>query len=138
MAIILLFNQPICKFLRLCRPPRIHNYNVHDGSHRRICRHTLCLFTVQTQTYKICRTKILNISLNIVLNLLYLIILPGLKLNLFGIYDAHFTLDVVWVFYINLIVPLSPCFCFGKNSMAYATASIKAHANVCLATLFHC
>ena len=46
--------------------------------------------------------KILNITFNIVLNLLYLIILPSLKINLFGIYDESFTPDVVWVFYINM------------------------------------
>ena len=46
--------------------------------------------------------KIINILLNITLNLLYLIVLPTLKLNLFGIYDEMFTLDVVYVFYINL------------------------------------
>ncbi len=46
--------------------------------------------------------KIINILLNITLNILYLIILPVLKLNLFGIYDEQFTLDVAFVFYINL------------------------------------
>ena len=46
--------------------------------------------------------KIVNILLNITLNLLYLIILPALKLNPFGIYDEQFTLDVAFVFYINL------------------------------------
>lgn len=46
--------------------------------------------------------KILNITFNIVLNLLYLLILPSLKINLFGIYDESFTPDVVWVFYINM------------------------------------
>ena len=46
--------------------------------------------------------KIINIVLNITLNLLYLIVLPALKLNPFGIYDEQFTLDVAFVFYINL------------------------------------
>ncbi len=46
--------------------------------------------------------KIVNIVLNITLNLLYLIILPALRLNPFGIYDEQFTLDVAFVFYINL------------------------------------
>ena len=46
--------------------------------------------------------KIINILLNITLNLLYLIVLPTLRLNLFGIYDEAFTLDVAYVFYINL------------------------------------
>ena len=46
--------------------------------------------------------KIVNILLNILLNILYLIVLPALKVNLFGIYDEQFTLDVAFVFYINL------------------------------------
>lgn len=46
--------------------------------------------------------KIINILLNIALNILYLIVLPALQLNLFGIYDEQFTLDVAFVFYINL------------------------------------
>ena len=50
--------------------------------------------------------KIINILLNIVLNLLYLVVLPALKLNPFGIYDEQFTLDVAFVFYINLICTL--------------------------------
>ena len=36
------------------------------------------------------------------LNLLYLIVLPALRLNPFGIYDDQFTLQVAFVFYINL------------------------------------
>ncbi len=51
---------------------------------------------------KFATLKMLNITFNIVLNLLYLIVLPALKLNVFGIYDKNFTLDVVWVFYINI------------------------------------
>jgi O-antigen/teichoic acid export membrane protein len=41
--------------------------------------------------------------LNIILNLLYLVVLHDLRINLFGIYDENFTLDVAFVFYINLI-----------------------------------
>lgn len=46
--------------------------------------------------------KIINILMNITLNILYLIALPALRLNPFGIYDEQFTLDVAFVFYINL------------------------------------
>ncbi|MBO4660870.1 MAG: polysaccharide biosynthesis protein [Prevotella sp.] len=52
---------------------------------------------------KFASLKIFNISLNIILNLLYLIILPAMQINLFGIYEEGFKLDVVWVFYINMI-----------------------------------
>ena len=51
---------------------------------------------------KFAMLKIINILLNITLNILYLIVLPALKLNPFGIYDEQFTLDVAFVFYINL------------------------------------
>ncbi len=51
---------------------------------------------------KFAMLKIINILMNIALNIVYLIVLPLLKLNLFGIYDKQFTLDVAFVFYINL------------------------------------
>ena len=50
--------------------------------------------------------KLANIGLNVLLNILYLIVLPAMKWNLFGIYDENFTLDVGWVFYINLACTL--------------------------------
>lgn len=51
---------------------------------------------------KFAALKIANIGMNIVLNILYLIVLPALRLNPFGIYDEEFHLDVAWVFYINM------------------------------------
>ena len=57
----------------------------------------------QHRPVKFAALKIINILLNITLNLLYLIVLPALKLNPFGIYDDQFTLDVAFVFYINLV-----------------------------------
>ena len=60
----------------------------------------------QHRPLKFAALKIANILLNISLNLLYLIILPALKLNPFGIYDEQFTLDVGFVFYINLVCTL--------------------------------
>ena len=57
----------------------------------------------QHKPVKFAALKIINILLNISLNLLYLIILPALRLNSFGIYDEQFTLDVTFVFYINLV-----------------------------------
>lgn len=51
---------------------------------------------------KFASLKVLNIVFNIILNLLYLNILPALELNPFGIYDENFTLNVIGVFYINL------------------------------------
>ena len=56
----------------------------------------------QHKPLKFATLKIVNILLNITLNLLYLIVLPVLRLNPFGIYDDLFTLQVAFVFYINL------------------------------------
>ncbi len=50
---------------------------------------------------KFAMLKIVNIMLNVILNVLYLIVLPALQLNPLGIYDEAFHLDVAWVFYIN-------------------------------------
>ncbi|MBR6321036.1 MAG: M28 family peptidase [Prevotella sp.] len=60
----------------------------------------------QHKPVKFATLKIANILLNIALNLLYLIVLPALRLNPFGIYDEQFTLDVAFVFYINLACTL--------------------------------
>lgn len=51
---------------------------------------------------KFAALKIINILLNITLNILYLIVLPALQWDPFGIYDEQFTLNVAFVFYINL------------------------------------
>src|SRR5574344_1759950 len=56
----------------------------------------------QKRPIKFAALKLVNIFMNISLNLLYLIVLPWLKINPFGISDANFTLDVGFVFYINL------------------------------------
>ena len=60
----------------------------------------------QHKPLKFAALKIVNILLNITLNLLYLVVLPTLRLNLFGLYDDQFTLDVAFVFYINLTCTL--------------------------------
>lgn len=58
---------------------------------------------IQHRPIKFAALKIANILLNILLNLLYLIILPKLKIDPLGIYDDNFTLDVAFVFYINFV-----------------------------------
>lgn len=67
---------------------------------------------------KFAALKIINITLNILLNILYLIVLPAMHLNLFGIYDSHFTLDVIWVFYINMFCSVSTLLMLGKEISA--------------------
>ena len=60
----------------------------------------------QHRPVKFAMLKIINILLNILLNVLYLIVLPALKLDPLGIYDEQFSLDVAFVFYINLVCTL--------------------------------
>jgi len=57
----------------------------------------------QHKPLKFAALKIINILLNITLNVLYLIVLPALQWDPCGLYDSQFTLDVAFVFYINLV-----------------------------------
>ena len=70
---------------------------------------------IQHRPIKFATLKIANILMNIFLNLLYLVILPELKIDPFGIYDDSFTLNVVFVFYINLICTLFTLFLLYKE-----------------------
>ena len=72
--------------------------------------------------------KIINIVLNITLNLLYLIILPALRLNPFGIYDEQFTLDVAFVFYINLFCTCTTLLMLWKE---WASQPFKIDKDTC-------
>ncbi len=67
---------------------------------------------------KFASLKLLFIFLNITLNLLYFVVLPWLQVNPCGIYDASFTLDVGYAFYINLVCTGLITFCFGKELTA--------------------
>lgn len=59
--------------------------------------------------------KVLNITLNIVFNLFYLVVLPALRLNPLGLYDDAFTLDVAWVFRINLLCSVLTLLMLGRE-----------------------
>ena len=72
--------------------------------------------------------KIINILLNIVLNLLYLVVLPALRLNPFGIYDEQFTLDVAFVFYINLFCTCATLLMLWKE---WTAQPFKIDKNTC-------
>ena len=72
--------------------------------------------------------KIINSVLNITLNLLYLIVLPALRLNPFGIYDEQFTLDVAFVFYINLFCTCTTLLMLWKE---WASQPFKIDKNTC-------
>ncbi len=60
----------------------------------------------QKRPLKFAGIKLLNIGMNVLLNLLYLVAFPAIKFNFLGIYDDNFTLDVGYVFYINLFCTL--------------------------------
>ena len=77
---------------------------------------------------KFAMLKIINILLNIALNLLYLIVLPALKLNPFGIYDEQFTLDVAFVFYINLFCTCATLLMLWKE---WTAQPFKIDKNTC-------
>ena len=69
----------------------------------------------QKKAVKFACLQLVNIVLNIVLNLLYLIVLPALRLNPFGLYDDNFTLNVGMVFYINLVCTAVVVVCFWRE-----------------------
>lgn len=46
--------------------------------------------------------KMVSIVVNLVGVSMYLIVLPDIHVNFLGIYDAHFSLEVVWIFWIEL------------------------------------
>ncbi len=56
----------------------------------------------QKKAIKFAAIQMANVLLNVLLNITYLLILPALRWNPFGLYDDRFTLDVGMVFYINL------------------------------------
>ena len=66
----------------------------------------------QKRAIKFASLQLVNIILNIILNLTYLIVLPALRLNPFGLYDDKFTLNVGMVFYINLVCTAVVVGCF--------------------------
>ena len=82
----------------------------------------------QHKPIKFAVLKIINILLNITLNILYLIVLPALRLNPFGIYDEQFTLDVAFVFYINLFCTVATLLMLWKE---WGTAGLTFDQNVC-------
>ena len=66
----------------------------------------------QKRAIKFACLQLVNIILNIILNLAYLIVLPALRLNPFRLYDDRFTLNVGMVFYINLVCTAVVVVCF--------------------------
>ena len=66
----------------------------------------------QKRAIKFACLQLVNIILNIILNLTYLIVLPALRLNPFGLYDDKFTLNVGMIFYINLVCTAVVVVCF--------------------------
>jgi O-antigen/teichoic acid export membrane protein len=80
----------------------------------------------QKRPIKFAVLQLVNIVLNVVLNLLYLVVLPYFRLNPFGLYDANFTLDVGMVFYINLVCTAVVLLCFKKELTGFKYRFDKA------------
>lgn len=70
--------------------------------------------------------KMVSIAVNIVGVSLYLIVLPAMHVNLFGIYDANFDLEVVWVFWIELSGSVLTLLLLGKELKAMGNPFDKA------------
>ena len=70
--------------------------------------------------------KMVSIAVNIVGVSLYLIVLPARHVNLFGIYDAYFDLEVVWVFWIELSGSVLTLLLLGKELKAMGNPFDKA------------
>ena len=70
--------------------------------------------------------KMVSIAVNIVGVSLYLIVLPAMHVNLFGIYDANFDLEVVWVFWIEISGSVLTLLLLGKELKAMGTPFVKA------------
>ena len=70
--------------------------------------------------------RMISIVVNIVGVLLYLVILPHFRLNPFGIYDENFSLNVVWVFWIELAGSILTLFFLGKELRGFRNPFDKA------------
>lgn len=70
--------------------------------------------------------KMVSIVVNLVGVSLYLIVLPDMHLNLFNIYDAHFDLEVVWVFWIELSGSVLTLILLAKELKGFANPFDKA------------
>lgn len=70
--------------------------------------------------------RMISIVVNIIGVLLYLVVLPYFRLNLFGIYDANFSLNVVGVFWIELAGSVLTLFFLGKELSGFRNPFDKA------------
>lgn len=68
---------------------------------------------------KFASIQLANVLLNVLLNIVYLFVLPTLHLNPFGLYDEQFTLDVGMVFYINLACTTLVMLLFRKELIGF-------------------
>lgn len=100
-VVVVLFNQPIASLVGYADHPEYILVMYITVAIDAFMAIPFAYLRYAHRPIKFAMLKIFNIALNIALNVLYLIVLPYFRINLFGIYDGSFTLDVVWVFYIN-------------------------------------
>ena len=94
MAVVLLFNQPLAALLGYADHPEYIMIMYVTVAIDAFAAIPFAYLRCKHRPIKFAMLKMLNITFNIVLNLLYLVVLPYFKLNPFGMYDANFTLDV--------------------------------------------
>ena len=106
IVVVLLLLQPIAGAIGYADPPEYVGVMYTTVVIDAFMAIPFAYLRYQHKPVKFAALKIINILLNIVLNVLYLIVLPRLQWDPFGIYDDQFTLDVAYVFYINLVCTL--------------------------------
>lgn len=70
--------------------------------------------------------KMVSIVVNLVGVSLYLIVLPDMHVNFLGIYDANFSLEVVWIFWIELSGSVLTLILLGKELRGFKNPFDKA------------
>lgn len=106
IVVVLLFLQPIAAAIGYADHPEYVGVMYVTVAIDAFTAIPFAYLRYQHKPVRFATLRIVNILLNITLNLLYLIVLPALRWNPFGIYDEAFTLDVAFVFYINLVCSL--------------------------------
>ncbi len=103
IAVVLLLLQPIASAVGYADHPEFVGVMYVTVAIDAFTAIPFAYLRYQHKPLKFAALKIFNILLNITLNVLYLIVLPALQWDPLGIYDDTFTLDVAFVFYINLL-----------------------------------
>lgn len=117
--IVVFFNQPIASFVGYADHPEFILIMYITVAIDAFTAIPFAYLRYVHKPIKFATLKILNISFNIILNVVYLIVLPALKINVLGIYDSNFTLNVVWIFYINMFCSVATLLMLWKELKSF-------------------